>query len=445
MVRRIAIVSLLTCLMVMGCEKKEPQPAPPDGDAQEARAPAGMVPVLTRPGMSVYVSETPVTVREYTEYLRATDQPVPERWTDVGAGDPEADEPITGLTKKQAELLAAWRLARIPTRQEWADWIQVNPYPWGPDGEPVAGAAIYLVRDWEPGTEAEQKARERKAELPERILARYREQVDELRAEVKDRADQIREEVADKWREVKPGIFAVLEGKKELARLQAQEKWRQEAVKVLQEVFKAKGKLAAALKAADLAPEEVDEAVQAYDQTLSSAVAKAQETQQKVQQEAQDLQSKVEELTKSFDESGRERAEVLPSQVESALEQTGRPADTVPDALRQENILRAALEAAESARNPLADLPAPEDLRRQAESVQEQIDSFTPDQELTDRMADLQQRLKSVGETIDREFEKEKVLLEELDAWVDLGARRDAIAAYLEALRQMIGEESGPE
>ncbi len=442
MLREVAIGSLLVCLLAVGCEKKEPEPAPPEESQPQARAPAGMVPVLTEPGKSVYISQTPVTVGEYVEYLRATDQPAPPRWQGLQPGDPAADAPITGLTREETELLAAWNLARVPSREEWQDWLDAELYPWSPDGRPVPGAPIYLVRDWELRSEGEREARARKEELPQKILARYQEEVNELRDRLKSRADELQQNAAQRWQQIKPAFFGLLDKKKELARLKAREKWRKEAVAVLEKVFTEKGKLAAALKTGQPTAEEIDQAVGAYDQTLSRAVGTARDVLQRVQAQAQALQKAVKTVTDGFDRTGRLRTEALPPQVQAALQQTASAAETVRAALRQQEILQSALQAIESAPAPFAELPAVEELNRQARSVEEKIDSFAADEELAGRTEDIRRRLKSIGETIEREFEKEKVLFEELSKWVELRARRDAIAAHLEALRQMAGAES---
>lgn len=106
------------------------------------RAPAGMRLVpgrleISREGVALvggfYLAEHEVTVGEFAEFLRATGRPAPDV-TD----DPRL--PVTGVSLEEARAFAAWKGARVPSREELeraATACGTLPFPWGPRFEPA--------------------------------------------------------------------------------------------------------------------------------------------------------------------------------------------------------------------------------------------------------------------------------------------------------------------
>ena len=207
MLRKVVPISICLAALILGCEKKEPQREPPVVTVTPSlRAPAGMVPV--REGVAVFITVEPVRVASYVQYLAETEQPVPARWQGLAPDSPDAGESITGLSRNEAERLAAWDLKRLPTAEEWqaaGAIVGARTYPWSEEGTAVPGAEIFLVRDWQIGTDAEMAARRAKAQLKETILADWNAQVDTLRGQLAQVVQVQQGHRTDEWRQFKRG------------------------------------------------------------------------------------------------------------------------------------------------------------------------------------------------------------------------------------------------
>ncbi|MFO7956373.1 MAG: SUMF1/EgtB/PvdO family nonheme iron enzyme, partial [Candidatus Brocadiia bacterium] len=401
MLRKALCLSICVFALLAGCEKKEPEEAQPQRvvrvEEEQPTAPPGMTPI--REGASVFISEDPVTVGEYVEYLRATDQVVPAKWLGVEPGTAGAQAPVTGLGRQEAEFYAIHELKRLPTRTEWnvaAAVMGDRPYPWA-DGEPASpDAALFLVRDWVPGSQGEQEARERARELPQLILAEHQKELEQLRADVQQLIEEYEARQKEMWQELKPAFFALLDKQKELAQRVAEQQRRLEALELTEELFDNKRKLAGRLAAEELSPEEQDRVVEDYNSVLADTLAKIQEVQAGLEEDIQDMQNRVMELTRRFEEEGRSRLSTLSEQARQLLAQGEQKAESIREAVTRKARLRELKEKLQDARPTLEEMPTLEDVKRKAAEIDQQLTELAEDEEVEKRIQDLQARIRSI-------------------------------------------------
>jgi formylglycine-generating enzyme required for sulfatase activity len=79
-----------------------------------------------------YVDVHPVTNRQYARFIAATKRAAPLYWNDRRLNQP--DQPVTGISFRDAAAYAAWAGKRLPTEEEWesaARGPDGRIFPWG--------------------------------------------------------------------------------------------------------------------------------------------------------------------------------------------------------------------------------------------------------------------------------------------------------------------------
>jgi hypothetical protein len=452
--KAVPIALCAVALLVVGCEKKEPEDkAPVRVVPSDLRPPAGMAPI---PGMAgTFIDAMSATVGEYTNYLRESGQSIPEEYRDLGPDSPEAAEPVTGLSRQRARRMAIWQLKRLPTRLEWdsAPMLRMKPYPWNEDGSAAsAEAQAHFVRDWKPGSQGESAARKAREELRSSLRAEAEaaaeagaeepqvspEELQELRELVRQAAEQKQARFEQQWQEWKPAFFGLLEKRKKVAELEATARGHQNVVDILTSLAAAKGRLAARLKTKELSQAQVEQEIAAYEDLLGQARTRAQQRRSELQQQTAAMQDELVDLTREVEQLG---AEPLPAvaAAEAALEEPPARAGAERDRLQQ------ALQQLEQAPDLPPQLPALDDmaaavpqLETKIQRLGEEVPEAPPIEGLTDSM-------QGFGEAIGKEFLQEKLLIDDLRELTQLAASKKGVEARLNGLRGALGLEEEAE
>jgi len=446
MYRKAMAISICCAALVLGCEKKEAgKEAPPVVTRIPLKAPAGMVQL--RQGASVFIDQKPLAVGEYTAYLEATGQPVPEKWQGIEPGTLTATAPVLGLTRQQADWCAAYVMKRVPTRQEWQQAAMVvgsRPYPWPEDAaEDVAGGEIFLIRDWVRGSDGEKTARDLKADLPQTILAQYRAEVEHLAGQLGEVVEGSAARQQELWKGLKPAFFALLEKKRSAAELRARQDALSDVLDILRQMARDKAQVAVELKTGDLTKEQADAEVQSYEQGLADVRAKVQEVRQNLQERTRTLQDEIVAVTQRFETTAGGKSPALAA-AEQALARASAPPQTVGEAISLGNALGAALDRMADVGPALAGLPALEEVNEEAGALDAEIKQLSADDRLSREVEDLRKKIAALDETIQREFLQEKLLLGELDELANMRARMKGVEAKLAGLQQALAGLSAP-
>lgn len=439
MFRRPALIALSLVVLVLACEKKEPKQAAgaakPTGRVQ---APEGMTALAKGP--AGFVSNKPVTVAQYLGFLQALGLPVPPRFQDVKAGSPEANAPVTGLTRAEADRYATWDMKRLPAAEEW--WqasavIGSRPYPWPAGQEPPANAEVFLVQDWVPGTDGERQAEQKKAALLDSIRQIYLADIALAQTQLKQAVDAGTANLTAQWNQVLPSFFMLLDKEKALVEARGMHE-RREMVGILTQIALLKGKLAAAVQTTEMTPEQLNQAVGAYEREVADARNKALQVTGDLQEATQKLQDEAVALTKEFEEAGAKAAERYYAPARQALEESSAKIESIPQAARLLEGLQKAIQDLGKSEPILQGAPSNEGI----ETRMVQVDKDTRELPATDPNADqieqLRQKLDQFGGLIKREFLQEKLLFQDLDQLVALRARREGIQAKLQGLKKAL-------
>ena len=79
-----------------------------------------------------YIDRYPVSNRQYAKFMNETGHGAPLYWGDNNWNHP--DQPVVGISYRDAQAYSAWASKRLPTEQEWeraARGIDERTWPWG--------------------------------------------------------------------------------------------------------------------------------------------------------------------------------------------------------------------------------------------------------------------------------------------------------------------------
>lgn len=432
---------LVVCVAVVavGCRKKPEEPAG-GATTSTVTAPAGMKAI---PGVAgAYIDETPVTVGQYLSFLDETGQSIPDELASA-----QAVAPIIGLSIEQAQEYATWRLRRLPTAAEWAqvsDTMGSEPYPWA--GDPprrMANSRLFLVLDYEAGSPGQASAEVAKQRLSSKFLARYRDVVAEARKEAEILVATSSKHVTDVWANTRPQVLGRLEEKKqasiEVARAATLDPLLVDVESMVQHKYEA-----VRLKVTGTAQQEIDEAIEAYENFLAGQREKAQAAIKALQESNKSLQDRKMGLTRRLDQAEEVVIASLEAAVADPLDRLSMTAADLSAASRLRELKDEAQSAVQAASDQIVGaierLPSEVKVPDQA-GVPEKLD------ELTKERRELEQKLPELSEFLGREFINEGELLQDLSDLLELRTLNRGIEGEVQGLQKVLsalGETAAP-
>jgi len=444
MLRNTLLLAVCCLTFVLGCEKKQAQQPPAPRRGAGVQAPPGLVVLGEKP--PVFLTKSPVSVAQYVQYLKDSGQPVPEGMRSIALGGPGGEQPVTGLTRKQAEGYAAWDLKRLPTQQEWAMaslYVAPTPYPWaGQDTDLPVTAPIYLVQDWLPGSPGEKTAAARKQALMDELEKERAAGFEQTRSTLAKLVATQKTAAQQRWDQFRKPFFNLVDKQKQLAELTEKRKARSGVAEILQKAYDAKYKLAAVIALGEGGEQA---ATKTYTDLLAQMRTDVQSTRQTLEDQTKGLQAQVLQQTDAFDQLGPRAISDRFSEAEAVLQQSAQAPEQPKDAAALQSKMVEATQKLQDAEPLFESLPDPSSLDKQAAEVEAQISTAGPDTAGADKVAQLKDHFQGLGQKVNHDFLDEKLLLQDLDTLVDLRARREAVQANLAALTGVMRQLSTPE
>lgn len=245
----------------------------------------------------------------------------------------------------------------------------------------------------------------------------------------------------DQWKQFKPRFFQLLESEKKLAELQARKEGRAEALEILTRFAVKKGRLAAALATTEVTPEDAEKAAKGYEDELAQARSTLQGVRETLQTSTQEQQEEVLELTRMFEQDGAVEASRGVEDAEAVLQQAPETVEDATQAALQAETLQAAVLQLGEVSPAFEGVPSLEETESRAAALDEQIQQFSGEDPAVAEIKDMRERIAGFSEAMNREFLQEKLLFQELDELVELRARRKAVEAMLNGLKQAMKPE----
>ena len=448
MPRKACVIGLCLVALLAGCKKKtEPGDQTTEVSQDVHLPPAGMT-QLTIEGQALFITKKPVSVADYVAFLQQTGQPAPAALASGLEQAGAAVAPVDGLSLDQALAYGKWQLMRLPTAEEWEHAGEVvgrEAYPWGEEltaGQPRPGAKLFLVRDWESGSQAEQQARQAREESLGKLRAQHLTRIAALKGQVEEFVEAGSERLDGKWKQLKPKLSGVVQDTKELADLGAREEIREKILEVLGEDGRQKLKIAD-LQVSDATPEAVAEAVQQYEQFLAGQRNSVQKRTDELLAACGKAQETAFELKEKLDQAGLDLVERFNVVAEPILldagEQLGR-LESLEKLLAVQERLEGLLKKLEAAEGELTGLLAEmeqEAVGRAAE-LKKQIEALAGEGEAAAKVAEMQKKITEISDHIEKQFAHEPQLYQQMAGLLDAAARRKALATEADELKKTL-------
>jgi len=427
MYRKVLLLSACIPLLFVACQKKKPEHgrAVGAGGSKRSLVPNGMIRIGE--GKPVFIARKPATVRDYTLFLRAVGEQVPE-----GMASPSPGQPLTGLSREQAARFAAWNMKRLPTEQEW---VAAKELVGAKEGQ------IHLVQDWLPGTPQEAKARRIRDEMIKPTAARsYADIVAELRNELVAELARRRTEREANWNQVKPVVFEWLDKQLELEELNQQVRVIEMKKMHLTEVAQQKLQLANDLAQGNLNREQ---AIKRYNRYYGFVSEKRKEIEREgnhVADELRKLQDRIQGMTETFERVSvpSDEGMELPDEV---LRDTADPPKSDAEGRSMRADLLHAIETVRKEPLVQGDVADVERMKQEIEDFKRQIQDLKAEGQHAEELAELQKLRDMIArqtQRIGRECDQEPLLYNALEKLGQVQARYEATLQKFDMLDDLV-------
>ncbi|MBS3763937.1 MAG: hypothetical protein KGZ25_11620, partial [Planctomycetes bacterium] len=440
MLRKTCVIALCLAFLLVGCRKKGESAG---GTANEVggvskakvKTPPGYVRIPEASHMA-FVRKDPLRIGEYVAYLKETGQNLPDR---LKSPDVDYQDPVTGLSRQQAQEAAGWQMLRILTAEEWEKGKKLGlqgEYPWGEtvSEEDRKKRKIFLVRDWASKNSPKYKtAKENKGEIRTKYLSKYRQAVKEFQDKIQKTVQETTEELKGKWKALKPKIFDLAEAKK---RIRKNEAWEAENVNVIRVLGKLQQKKLQFVnkKFADGATDEsVAKAKKAYEAYIETAREKIEARQKELLQDVHKASDKVVELTQQIEKAGGNigknvgdlitEVQEIPADVDE-VEKVNKQIERIRD------IRSKAVALGEKQSEILGKMLA--EVEEELKTVNKKLRKIEEEEDTPPAKIDkLKESLKKMNERLEAQFEQENAVINAVKKLADLAARKKALQTQI--------------
>jgi chromosome segregation ATPase len=317
------------------------------------------------------------------------------------------------------------------------------PYPWAEElglDEPRQDAQLFCVRDWTEGSAGEKAAKEAKLDLEGKLKAQLLDGIARLREQLAVKA-AVPSGLQEKLVQVKPGLFAAVQQKRELAEASARQERQRNVLEILGGLGQKKKRLVS-LKVTQ--PDDLEKAVKDYDKLLSDQVNRVQSLKEDLDKKNQAAQARSMELKKQVEEALQHASEKWSSDVQPALEEAKTAPEDLEKAVQLRDRLKKELEKLSKTEERIKEtLRLAEAGAKEADGGKRRLASLAASEaDTSQELTQLEEAIEKLNEHIGQQFPQETRLLKDLEELTAASARNSGFSTEIEELQKVLNSLS---
>jgi hypothetical protein len=440
--RHILFIAFLTLAMIFpGCRKEEETGELSEAEQQERQieSPNGYT-AIPDTSPTLFITNKPVQIGDYVEYLEKMGQDVPPQLRDA---DPS--EPVRGLSQAEAEKLAIYCLSRLPTEDEWQKakrMVGDNPYPW-PSESTDDGSVVFLVRDWREGDPGQRNAEKAREELLKSRLAELKTNIAEIKQKLVNATENAVATINQRWTEIKPELFAAIEGAKKAVQANAKAEKAESALEILERIHQQKVKVVA-LQIDEATDEKLAAAGENYRTFLSERRNEIQKVKSDIMDRNRELSERLRESKKNIEDTVNSLHNSLGVYLNKADELEVEDVDGMKDAVALYGEIKALLAQLNSEKEQAIQILDQLNAKAQELSGLSEAD-VKQDTTKLEAISEIKQKIMALNKHLDMKIDHESQLFTELDELLEQSARMQGMEEeirILTTLHEQIGDET---